>query len=162
MGLGGDAIVKWESGRGYMTSQSSTADWIGIYRKGECAEPQLYTNEGAATVLLNRVLEPDPVSRHQCYIEAKNLPGGETSGTVKFYLKEAGEYEARYFKSDTKDGGGYVCKRLTGSGANSYIQCVLHQAAVSEPVMVSARNAPASFSPEQNPGLEVINTPYMY
>jgi len=162
IGVGGEAIVYWESGRGYAASISSAIDWIGIYKKGDCAEPDLYSNEGANHVILNRIIEQDPTSRHQCYIEAVNLPAGESSGSLKFYMKEAGEYEARYFKGNTRDGGGYVCKRIMGSGANNYVQCVLTQAAISDPVMVSARNGPVSFSLEQNPGLEVINTPYMY
>jgi len=161
IGLGGYALVNWESTRGFESGLSSDTDWIGIYKKGECSEPELFESVGTNQVIAKRVIETDPSSRHKCYLEAKNIGGGATTGQVKFKLEYAGEYEARFFRGDSRHGQGYVCKRISGSGASTYLQCVLQQSAVSDFVTVKAQGFPASFS-EDTPGLEVISQPYMY
>jgi len=89
------------------------------------------------------------------------LPQGN-GGEVRFQVEQAGDYEARFFRGDTRHGQGYVCRRLPGTGASTYMHCVLEAAAVSEVVSVVATNSPVGFGASTTPGLEVINQPYMY
>merc|ERR1712100_610903 len=90
IGVGGTAVVSWMSTRGYEAKLSTDTDWIGIYKKGDCAEPDLWQDSNGVTPsIANRVVEVDPTNRHKCYVEAQNVGGGATSGQVKFNLKYA-------------------------------------------------------------------------
>jgi len=156
--VGQDAVVHWSSDRGYAKSSSSYEDWIGLYRKGDCAEPEWWADgtERAAEV------EVDPSGRHKCHLAVQYLEGGQTAGEARFRIEQAGEYEARFFQGDSRHGQGYVCRRLPGTGASTYMHCVLEAAAVSSTITVTADKQPVSFGSETTPGLETINTPYMY
>ena len=87
-----------------------------------------------------------------CYLEVFNLPDGHAEGEVRFKLEHAGEYEARYFKSDSRHGQGYQCRRLPGTGASTYQHCVLHASAVSETITVVSSPLPTSFGEGTTPG----------
>lgn len=89
------------AGTGKFVTQTG-ADWIGLFKKGECA---------------NSVNTQD---KNKCYVHWEYVPPGAKTGTVVFeahHYKDAGEYEARYFYGDdptipgTFDwlGQGFVC-----------------------------------------------------
>lgn len=161
--VGEAAVLTWYSNRGYEANPASGSDWVGIYRKGDCAEPEWWQDSSEPYEAKRRpVEEAQPMERHQCYLEMFNLPAGETSGQLRFKLEVAGDYEARYFKGDSRHGQGYVCRRLPGTGANTYMHCVLEASAVSETISVTGGGGgmPTSFG--STPGLEAINVPYMY
>ena len=83
----------------------------------------------------------------------------------------AGQYEVRYFLGSSTHGGGYVCRKLSGTaGAESYMTCGLEAVAVSQPFTVSGGGdvGPGSFGRNPatgqltTPGLEKIMAPYLY
>ena len=89
---------------------------------------------------------------------------GGRQRTNRFAIHATAE-QREFFRQryrDSRHGQGYVCKRIAGSGASTYLQCVLQASAVSDVVTVTPQNFPASFSEETTPGLEVISQPYMY
>jgi len=155
VGIGQDVVIQWSTNRA-MDRTNTGKDWIGIYKKGACAEPLWWSNGLSESP----GPETSPSDRHKCYLEQFDLPFNTASGEVRFKLTLAGEYEARYFKSDKRYGQGYVCNRLPGQGASGYIHCVLKAAAVTEVITVMS-NA-LTFTQGSMSGLESVNVPYMY
>jgi len=68
--VGQEAVVRWKSTRGYEAGLSSTLDWVGVYRKGECAEPVWWEEDGER----RGGDEPGAMDRHMCYLEVVGLP----------------------------------------------------------------------------------------
>jgi len=117
--LGVDIVVLWNATDGQYADVSQEGSWLGLYRKGECSVASEW--------------------QHKCYLVAYELPAGESGGVVRFSqqdYKNAGEYEIRYFRGNTRSGQGQVCAGLSGTGTGTYIQCAMSAAATSSTINV--------------------------
>merc|ERR1711988_193834 len=75
---------------------------------------------------------------HRCYLDYIHLEEGATSGTHSFGVdvyKEVGEYEVRFFRGDSLDGGGLVCRGVANV-EGTVVQCVYEAAVVSEAITI--------------------------
>jgi len=129
---------------------SHEQDWVGLYRKGECADP----NTGAVASPPDGLSQPETDFVNQCYVAWESLPSGQTSGTVSFYFesyKVAGEYDVRYFYGDSRDGQGYKCGLQPGTTEYS-AHCVLRAKATSGVITV-VKSGPAE-AMQDVPGIE--------
>jgi len=157
VGIGEDILVQWASNSGLEPTDGAHQDWIGIYRKGECSEPAWWSGDS-----LSPGSESAPADRHHCHLQVFYLQQGLAQGELRFQMQEAGEYEVRFFQGNSRNGQGYVCRKLAGleSGDEGFQHCVLEAAAVSEVVTVVGTAMPTMFG--SIPGLENVNVPYMY
>merc|ERR1711934_322391 len=118
--------------------KSQTKDFIGLYKKGEC-------NQTDYAVDVTNEFEGIEVAKEQnkCSIATIDLPKGQLDGEIRFpsqVIKEAGEYELRYFAGNSLDGQGYVCRYLP-SAVNTdghFKFCALEAIAHSDTIKVSA------------------------
>jgi len=117
--LGVDIVVVWNATDGLYSGVSVAGSWVGLFVKGDCNDNAEFTNK--------------------CYLIAHELPVGETGGVIRFpqsAYKNAGEYEVRYFRGNSRSGQGQVCAGLQDSGTGTYLQCALEAAATSSPITV--------------------------
>jgi hypothetical protein len=136
--LGVDIVVVWNATDGQYTDVSQEGSWLGLYRKGECATASEW--------------------QHKCYLVAHELPAGESGGVVRFSqqdYKNAGEYEIRYFRGNSRSGQGQVCAGLSGTGSGTYIQCALTVAATSSTIHIYG-NIESQDDMASVPGLEHV------
>jgi hypothetical protein len=111
--VGADVVVKWIPDI-HSDRVSHKFDWVGLYKKGDCASTSLDSPE--ARLLL-----------HKCFVAWQYTAAGKRSGENRFSwasYKIAGAYEVRYFYGDSTDGQGYRCVTLGGTG-DTYKQCIL-------------------------------------
>merc|ERR1711907_316754 len=99
--VGADIVVTWHPDI-YSDRVSHQYDWVGLYRKGDCA-----AEESSQLHLL-----------HKCYLAWKYTPAGLAYGETRFtwsQYQSTGEFEVRYFYGDTTDGQGFRCVTLGGT-----------------------------------------------
>jgi hypothetical protein len=130
IGLKANIMVHWQatSGLDDATAVSNSLDWIGLYKKGACAQ----TRDMATT----------SNGQNDCYLASMTLgAGGATAGSVTFLYTDtrwpAGEYEVRYFLGDSQKGNGVACRNLDNAGATLFT-CALEAAATSNSFTVTS------------------------
>jgi len=136
--LGADIVVKWSASNGLDSSKVTTAGtWIGLYRKGSCL------TKGSTNT----------VNQHKCYLASRSLAVNTASGEVAFTYEEyksSGDFETRYFRGDTFNGQGIMCRGLK-QVRGTFLQCVLEAAVTSA---TSTFVDPDEATISQGPGLE--------
>jgi len=130
IGVKADVMVHWQASSGLddATAVSHSLDWIGLYKKGACAQ----TRDMATT----------SNGQNDCYLASMTLgAGGATAGSVTFLYTDtrwpAGEYEVRYFLGDSQKGNGVACRNLDNAGATLFT-CALEAAATSNSFTVTS------------------------
>jgi len=135
--LGSDIVVKWYAGNGLDGATVAAGTWIGLYRKDSCFSYNF--------------------NRHKCHIASRSLLVNETAGEIAFSYSEykvAGEFEARYFRGNTRHGQGIVCRGLKEI-KDTHLQCMLEAAAISRAIYVDPDEPTyLSDSPGMPSGLE--------
>jgi hypothetical protein len=119
--VGSDIVVKWWPDI-YSTRVSHQYDWVGLFRKGECADESVTQSNNI----------------HRCYLGWRYTKPNLLHGEARFRLSEykvAGEYEVRYFYGSSTDGQGYRCVTL-GDTASTYKHCILSARKVSATISV--------------------------
>jgi hypothetical protein len=133
--LGQDIVVSWASNIGLQEVQSETSSWLGLYRRGSCP------------------------TTHDCWIGYQFIAANEFTGTVIFSsadYKFSGEYEVRYFKGDTRNSQGIVCRGQPGVPSETYINCALEVATTSELITVAGQDIDETENLALRPGLEAV------
>jgi len=153
--LGHDLVVHWSSTNSLHDALQPKDSWVGLFHHGACM-PESYGQDWATASTLrtqidNTQLEP-PVTEengyverepHECYVAYQFVEDGGSSGTVIFSQKDyryAGTYDIRFFQGNSRNGGGRVCKGLSDSPHETYVQCSLKAALVSSSIQVYANN----------------------
>jgi len=133
--LGQDIVVSWASNIGLQERDSVTSSWLGLFEKDSC---------------------PDT---HECHVAYQFISSGDESGTVIFSqsdYKNSGDYEVRYFKGDTRNGQGVVCRGQPGVPTETYMMCTLETAAISEGITVAGQDIDETEDLALRPGLEAV------
>lgn len=128
---GTDIVVTWYPDI-YSDRLSHANDWLGLFRKGDCADE--------TTTQSNRL--------HKCYLGWKYTPKGLNRGETRFafeHYKQHGDYEVRYFYGDSTDGQGYRCITLGGI-SDTFRQCVLSARQTSSVITVSPTGTASSMT----------------
>merc|ERR1711871_455050 len=174
--MGQDIVVGWEANNKLDGRVSHSADWIGLYKKGECQQLDLYDDKPKSSVdrhLLVKTSETKlSLTQNQCFIASESLKEGHVRGEVRFtpeqYGNKVGDYEVRYFVGDSVSGNGYFCRGLQETGDATYRQCTLEAKVSSSTVSVRAAFADGSYqhmsaqdavpqaSEQKLPGLETF------
>merc|ERR1711871_997508 len=86
------------------------------------------------------------------------IESGVQSGVVRFSqadYKTAGEFEVRFFQGDSRNVQGRICRGMPGIAHETYVDCVLEPAIVSDKieVFVDSKNLDHL---ENIPGIEVM------
>ena len=157
MVYGSDIVVQWAADNGLTDREVAAGSWIGLYHYGECT---------SATE-----------ARHKCYLAERQLPQGQSdglrqrvannavfagtmSGAVRFSTSDyrnAGVFEVRYFKGDTRHGDGVVCRGMPGI-TDTFLQCMLESSATSKRIFVDADEPVAIVKESEGniPGIEAV------
>jgi len=163
--VGEAMVILWAADTTFEVIDGTAGDWIGLYRAGECADQPSWES---GELTLGRSI---PEDRHKCHIDQFMLGDRDATGQAIFFVDKAGAYEVRYFLGSSTHGGGYVCRKLSGTAdAESYMTCALEAAAISQLFTVSGGGdaGPGSFGKNPitgkstTPGLERISKPYLY
>jgi hypothetical protein len=182
--LGGDIHVHWTSTVNLQTRLQTQNSWIGLYRQGECmsangGEWQDHDNRIFSTQILNSGGVVAPVSSrvnsnadtispvnteylesdaHECYVAYQYIESGVEAGTVIFSqqdYKAGGTYDVRFFQGDSRNVQGCVCRGLSNTPHETYIQCSLESALTSGPITVIADRSKME-DLDSVPGMEVL------
>jgi hypothetical protein len=174
---GTDIVVSWESTVNLQTKLQSQNSWIGLYVKGTCnggnhkhgLEWGNEQNQAYRTQIENTQADPNTIRRladgayvetdqHECYLASQFIESGVQSGVVRFSqadYKTAGEFEVRFFQGDSRNVQGRICRGMPGIAHETYVDCVLEPAIVSDKieVFVDSKNLDHL---ENIPGIEVM------
>lgn len=141
VGMGRDIHVEWNlNGR-----MSHPLDFIALYRKGECKQVD-YTENNPYPPGAD---EATRAAQNQCHLITESLAQDQTEGVVHFdfsTFKVAGEYEARFFRGESRNGQGVVCRGMHGlaygfESSPTMESCALEARATSNVVTVTAEVA---------------------
>jgi len=169
--LGTDIVVEWEANSDLSGRIESGDSWIGLYHRGSCmgshgkhgnewSEPEGQTlhqqlENTQASGLSHGYVESN---QHECYLAAQFVTAGVQGGAVRFSQQDyrsAGQYDVRFFQGDSRNQQGRVCRGLSGVAHETYVDCVLEAAAVSDTIEVFA-DPHMTHSIENIPGMEVM------
>lgn len=133
--LGQDVVVSWASNIGLQDVTSGVDSWLGLFKKDSCLDT------------------------HECWVAYQFISARELTGTVIFSsvdYKFSGEYEVRYFKGNTRNGQGMVCRGQPGVPSETYVTCQLEAAATSEVITVAGQEIDETEDISLRVGLEAV------
>lgn len=140
--LGQDVVVHWASNNGLQNVKSNPNSWIGLFKAGDCTTDDTQR------------------SRHQCFkayqfIEANVLSGTVTFSQTKDY-KVAGDYDVRFFDGSSRNGQGSVCRGLSNTPHQTYVDCGLEPEVTSSSIHIHGPDLRNIEDMEAQPGMEVV------
>jgi len=97
-------------------------------------------------------------NQHECYLAYQFIESGVQSGVVRFSAADygtGGKFNVRFFQGDSRNVQGQVCRGLAGVSTETYIDCVLEPAQVSETIEIF-RDSKNLDHMDNIPGMEVV------
>jgi len=97
-------------------------------------------------------------NQHECYLASQFIESGVQSGVVRFSLadyKTGGEFDVRFFQGSSRNMQGRICRGMTGLSGETYVNCVLDAALVSDTIEVFVDKAKLDHI-DNIPGMEVV------
>jgi hypothetical protein len=154
--MGTDIVVSWESTINLQTRRQAQESWIGIYKTGSCMggnwknglewneqQNQDYRMQTENTQTtqdqVRRVGEYVESNQHECFLAMQFIESGVQSGVVRFSqddYKTGGDFNVRFFQGDSRSVQGQICKGMTGIPHETYVDCVLEPALISDTIQV--------------------------
>jgi hypothetical protein len=172
--LGTDMVVSWESTVNLQTRLQTDNSWIGLYREGTCMgahgkigdewntqQNQVYHTQDENSAGYAAVTPPGKYAesnQHECYLAYQFIESGVQSGVVRFSVADygvGGKYNVRFFQGDSRNVQGQTCRGLAGTASETYIDCVLEAAVVSDTIEIFADSKNLDHM-DNIPGMEVV------
>jgi hypothetical protein len=178
--LGQDIVVSWASNIGLQTVESVSNAWVGLYEKDACTDTNdcylayqfITPEELTGTTIFSqsdykasgqyevRYFKGDAVGSPMQNTNLAPLTSSQTRSwtyrdeTIMDNGVDTGYAPHRY--AQHTDGQGVVCKGLPGSPSETYVQCTLSAAAVSEAITVAGQDIDETEDLSLTTGLEAV------